>query len=133
MERRTVLRRAGLFAVGAGAGAATFAQAANVADRKLPVRGGAAAATNDAGARHPGRGRAVVTWAVETDEKLVALTFDDGPRPQWTSMVLDTLDELDVPATFFMVGRRVRKYAGVVQGRMARHEVANHTWDHLDL
>jgi peptidoglycan-N-acetylglucosamine deacetylase len=133
MERRALLRRAGLFAAGAGAGVAGFAEVARVADRKLPIRGGAASGTIETAGHHPGTGRAVVTWAVETERKLVALTFDDGPRPQWTSMVLDTLEQYGVPATFFMVGRRVRKYASVVVGRMARHEVANHTWDHLDL
>jgi peptidoglycan/xylan/chitin deacetylase (PgdA/CDA1 family) len=133
MKRRALLRRAGLFTVGAGVGAASFAQMADVADRKLPIRGGAAAATEAEGRVHHGRGRAMVTWQVETDRKLVALTFDDGPRPQWTTMVLDTLDELEAPATFFMVGRRVRKYAGVIRGRLERHEVANHTWNHLDM
>jgi len=133
MERRVLLRRAGLFAAGAGAGVAGFAEAANVADRKLPIRGGAAAGTAETAGYHPGAGRAIVTWAVETERKLVALTFDDGPRPQWTPTVLDTLDRYDVPATFFMVGRRVRKYSHVLAGRMRRHEAANHTWDHIDL
>lgn len=131
--RRAILRRAALVAVGAGAGAAAFAEAADVTDRKLPIRGGAASATAGRRYQHPGNGRLLVTWAVETDRKLVALTFDDGPRPEWTNMVLDTLQRFGTPATFFMVGRRVRKYAEVLRGRMGRHEVANHTWDHGDL
>jgi peptidoglycan/xylan/chitin deacetylase (PgdA/CDA1 family) len=133
MRRRALLRRAGLFAAGAGVGVAGFAEAADVADRKLPIRGGAASGTIETAGHHVGAGRAVLTWAVETERKLVALTFDDGPRPQWTPMVLDTLSRFGVPATFFLVGRRVRKYAGVLQGRLAAHEVANHTWDHVDL
>jgi peptidoglycan/xylan/chitin deacetylase (PgdA/CDA1 family) len=131
--RRTVLRRAGLAVAGAGVGAAGFAELADVADRRLPIRGGAAGATVASRQRHPGAGQVLVTWRVETDERLVALTFDDGPRPEWTTTVLDTLDAYGVPATFFMVGRRVRKYADVLRGRMDRHEAANHTWDHLDL
>lgn len=131
--RRTILRRTALLAAGAGMGAAAFAEAADVTDRNLPIRGGAAGATVANRQQHPGNGQLLVTWAVETDRKLVALTFDDGPRPEWTTMVLDTLHRHGVPATFFTVGRRVRKYAPVLHGRMARHEVANHTWDHRDL
>jgi len=132
-DRRAVLRRAALFAAGAGVGAVAFAEAAGVADRNLPVRGGAAGATVASREAHPGRGQLLVTWAVDTEQPVVALTFDDGPRPEWTDTVLDTLHRLGVPATFFMVGRRVRKYAHVLDGRMARHEAANHTWDHRDL
>jgi peptidoglycan/xylan/chitin deacetylase (PgdA/CDA1 family) len=131
--RRTVLRRAALVATGAGVGAVAFAELANVTDRKLPIRGGAAGATVASRHRHPGSGQILVTWAVETDRKLVALTFDDGPRPEWTTMVLDTLERYGAPATFFAVGRRVRKYAPVLRGRMARHEMGSHTWNHDDM
>jgi peptidoglycan/xylan/chitin deacetylase (PgdA/CDA1 family) len=131
--RRTVLRRAALAASGAGVGAVAFAELAEVTDRRLPIRGGAAGATVASRLRHPGAGQLLVTWAVETDRPLVALTFDDGPRPEWTTMVLDTLHRLGAPATFFTVGRRVRKYAHVLRGRMARHEMASHTWNHLDM
>jgi peptidoglycan-N-acetylglucosamine deacetylase len=132
-SRRKVLRRAALAAAGAGVGAAAFAELADVTERRLPIRGGAAGATVSSRQRHPGAGQVLVTWEVATDQPLVALTFDDGPRPEWTSMVLDTLRRHAVPATFFMVGRRVRKYADVLRGRFGRHEAANHTWDHLDL
>jgi peptidoglycan/xylan/chitin deacetylase (PgdA/CDA1 family) len=111
----------------------TFAEAAHVVDRKLPIRGGAAGATVASRDRHPGAGQVLVTWAGQTDRKLVALTFDDGPRPDWTNVVLDTLQRYDVPATFFVVGRRVRKYASVLRGRTDRHEFGNHTWDHRDM
>lgn len=131
--RRAVLRRAALLAAGAGLGAVGFAEAADVTDRRLPIRGGAAPATVGNQHQHPGAGELLVTWAVQTDRKQVALTFDDGPRPEWTPMVLDTLHRQGVPATFFMVGRRARAYAPVVRGRMGRHEVANHTWEHRDL
>lgn len=132
-RRRTLLRRAALVAAGAGVGAVAFAEAAHVVDRKLPIRGGAAGATVASRDRHPGAGQVLVTWAGPTDQKLVALTFDDGPRPNWTNTVLDTLQRYDVPATFFLVGRRVRKYASVLTGRMGRHEVGNHTWNHRDM
>lgn len=128
-----MLRRAALVAAGAGCGAVAFAEAASVTDRNLPIRGGAAGATVASRQAHPGRGQLLVTWAVDTDRPFVALTFDDGPRPEWTDRVLSTLDRYGVPATFFMVGRRVLKYRHVLAGRMGRHEAANHTWDHQDL
>lgn len=131
--RRAILRRSALLAVGAGVGAVAFAEAADVTDRNLPIRGGAASGTVASRLQHPGNGQLNVTWAVETERKLVALTFDDGPRPEWTNRVLDILDEHEAAATFFVVGRRVRKYAPVLQGRMDRHELANHSWDHGDL
>jgi peptidoglycan-N-acetylglucosamine deacetylase len=74
-----------------------------------------------------------VSWAVDTSQKLVALTFDDGPMPDWTPMVHDILDEAKTPATFFLVGERVRKNARLIHGRMDRHAVGNHTWAHKDL
>lgn len=131
--RRALIRRAALMATGAGVGAAAFAEAADVTDRRLPIRGGAAGTTVASRHRHPGASQLLVTWCVRTEQKLVALTFDDGPRPDWTNMVLDTLHRLAAPATFFLVGRRVRKYAQVLDNRMDRHEVANHTWNHRDL
>jgi peptidoglycan/xylan/chitin deacetylase (PgdA/CDA1 family) len=132
-QRRRVLRDAALFATGAAAGMIGLGQVARIADRKLPILGGPASATIKTRKAHPGIGQLLVTWAVPTDKRVVALTFDDGPQPNWTTRVLDTLDRYAVPATFFMVGHRVRKYAGVVQGRMDAHEVGNHTYDHLDL
>ncbi|MEE3918403.1 polysaccharide deacetylase family protein [Micromonospora sp. BRA006-A] len=104
-----------------------------VADRRLPIAGGPASAT--LGNRHQevGTGGLQVVWGVRTEEPLVALTFDDGPRPQWTPMVLDTLAEHRVPATFFLVGERAREHAALVRGRMDAHEVGNHSWAHRDL
>ena len=74
-----------------------------------------------------------MTWAVETTKRLVALTFDDGPVPNCTPLVLDALDAVNVPATFFLVGQRLEKNARLVEGRLSRHEVGNHTWSHEDL
>jgi peptidoglycan/xylan/chitin deacetylase (PgdA/CDA1 family) len=99
----------------------------------LPLAGGPAPTTHADRRTPPKHSHVEVVWAVDTRAKLVALTFDDGPRPQWTSQVLDTLDEHRAPATFFMVGRRVHKYAHVIAGRLGKHEVGNHTWDHIDL
>ena len=132
-DRRTVLRRSALLLGGAVAGSVATVESTWVADRRLPISGGPASAT--LGSRHQdvGAGGVQVVWGVRTEEPLVALTFDDGPRPQWTPMVLDTLAEHRVPATFFLVGERAREHAALVRGRMAAHEVGNHSWAHRDL
>ncbi len=85
------------------------------------------------GAWRPTPAHVDVSWAVDTTQKLVALTFDDGPMPDWTPMVHDILDEAKIPATFFMVGRRAQEHAGLIRGRMDRHAVGNHTWAHTDM
>jgi peptidoglycan/xylan/chitin deacetylase (PgdA/CDA1 family) len=97
----------------------------------LPFDGGYAAAADHAD--YERRGSLNVNWYVQTDEPVVAFTFDDGPGPSWTSMVLDTLDEFGVAATFFMVGRNLAAHADLVKGRLDRHEVGNHSWSHPDL
>lgn len=61
----------------------------------------------------------------------VALTFDDGPWPGATDRVLAILRRLHVRATFFMVGRQVEAYPGVVRRvQAAGHEIGNHSFDH---
>ncbi|GGU39096.1 polysaccharide deacetylase family protein [Lentzea flava] len=68
---------------------------------------------------------------VDTTEKVVALTFDDGPDPAGAQQVLDTLDEEQVKATFFLVGRDLEKHPDL--GRkiaQAGHEIGNHTYNH---
>lgn len=67
---------------------------------------------------------------VETDRKVVALTFDDGPGDR-TPEVVRTLGELDVPATFFVGGSALHEHPGF--GRQlveAGHELGNHTYSH---
>jgi peptidoglycan/xylan/chitin deacetylase (PgdA/CDA1 family) len=61
----------------------------------------------------------------------VALTFDDGPDAQSTPRFLDRLAELDVHATFFLLGEMCLRYPDVAQRIVAEgHEVAVHSWDH---
>jgi len=64
----------------------------------------------------------------------VAITFDDGPHPEYTPKILDILAEQEVRATFFVVGRHVDAYPDIVE-RMVRegHEVASHTYNHANL
>ena len=64
-------------------------------------------------------------------EKVVALTFDDGPSPQWTPLILDELKEANVKATFFMLGEHVKKYPEVARRVAAEgHDIGNHTYSH---
>ena len=72
--------------------------------------------------------------SVDTDEKVVALTFDDGPHPQYTLTVLDILDRHNIKATFFMMGRNVERFPAVAREVLARgHEVGNHSYSHPKL
>ncbi|MDO4462689.1 MAG: polysaccharide deacetylase family protein [Bacteroidia bacterium] len=64
----------------------------------------------------------------------LALTFDDGPIPEQTPWVLDTLDRYGVKATFFCVGDNIRKYPDIFREVINRgHEVGNHTFHHVQL
>jgi Predicted xylanase/chitin deacetylase len=73
------------------------------------------------------------TWSIETTEKVLYLTFDDGPHPGATPFVLDQLKKYDAYATFFCIGKNVdehfKTYASVIN---AGHAVGNHTYDHVN-
>jgi cellulose synthase/poly-beta-1,6-N-acetylglucosamine synthase-like glycosyltransferase/peptidoglycan/xylan/chitin deacetylase (PgdA/CDA1 family) len=64
----------------------------------------------------------------------VALSFDDGPDPDWTPKILDTLKRYNVKGTFFMIGEIAEENIGVLR-RVYRegHEIGNHTWTHPDI
>ena len=68
----------------------------------------------------------------ETDERIVALTFDDGPHPRFTDEILDILEKYSVKATFFVIGRNAESYRGKLK-RIAEsgHEIGNHTYSHV--
>ena len=64
----------------------------------------------------------------------VALTFDDGPDPQWTPMILDTLRSRGVTATFFVIGQNVDMHPGLLEREYNEgHEIGNHTYTHPNL
>lgn len=66
-----------------------------------------------------------------SNEKVVALTYDDGPNPPYTSEILDVLDEEQVHATFFVVGRAAAQYPSIVLREVRDGDaIGNHTWDH---
>lgn len=69
---------------------------------------------------------------MDPSEKAVYLTFDDGPIPQSTPWLIETLDMYNVKATFFMVGDNVRKYPELVELiRSHGHRLGNHTFNHI--
>lgn len=72
-------------------------------------------------------------WKVKTSEKVIYLTFDDGPIPNLTPWVLDILKEFDAKATFFCVGENVKKHAEIFHRLLEEgHRVGNHTQHHLN-
>ena len=71
-------------------------------------------------------------WHVETKEKNVYLTFDDGPHPEITPWVMDQLEAFGGKGTFFMVGDNAAKYPDTVSQVLERgHSIGNHTHHHL--
>lgn len=71
---------------------------------------------------------------VDTSEKVVALTFDDGPTPRYTPGILAILAEKDVKATFFLIGKDAEENPVETRNIVeAGHEVGNHTYTHDDM
>ena len=72
------------------------------------------------------------TWRMDPSVKAVYLTFDDGPIPEATPFVLETLARYGIRATFFVVGDNVRKYPEVFRQVVAAgHRIGNHTFNHI--
>ena len=72
-----------------------------------------------------------VVWSVDTDEKVVAFTFDDGPNETYTPQLLDILARKEVKATFFLLGKHVEKHPEIVKRIHSEgHEIGNHSFKH---
>ena len=72
-----------------------------------------------------------LTCRVETDDKIVALTFDDGPTPRGVAAVLPILDRYDARATFFLIGEDLKRHPQAARQILAAgHELGNHTYSH---
>ena len=70
---------------------------------------------------------------VSKNDKIVALTFDDGPVPEVTEWVLDLLGQRDIRATFFCVGQNVIEYSEIFRRILDEgHAVGNHTFHHMN-
>lgn len=72
-------------------------------------------------------------WSIPTKEKIVYLTFDDGPHPTITIWVLDELKKYNAKASFFCIGNNVMQYPDVYEQLIKQgHAVGNHTYNHLN-
>lgn len=70
----------------------------------------------------------------ETEERSIALTFNDGPDRLHTNAILDLLKEMNVKATFFVIGSKIEKNETLLKRIVAEgHMIGNHTFHHLDL
>lgn len=73
------------------------------------------------------------TWHRSRKQKVIYLTFDDGPVPEVTPFVLDTLAAYGAKATFFCVGDNVRKHSRILKRvKEEGHQFGNHTYHHLN-
>ena len=76
----------------------------------------------------------IVYRRVNIEEKIVAITFDDGPHPRYTAEILDVLAEYGVKATFFVIGKNIEQYGSLVcRAAEEGHEIGNHTYTHAAL
>lgn len=72
-----------------------------------------------------------VVYKVNSNKKVVALTFDDGPDDVVTPKVLDMLKRFKIKATFFFLGKRIEEFPAVVRrAKREGHLVLNHSWSH---
>jgi peptidoglycan/xylan/chitin deacetylase (PgdA/CDA1 family) len=73
------------------------------------------------------------TWDISSKEKIIYLTFDDGPHPVITPAVLTELNKYEAKATFFCIGDNVKKFPGIHQQVISEgHAVGNHTMHHIN-
>ncbi len=78
--------------------------------------------------------KVIKLWRGDPRGKEIALTFDDGPHPQFTYRLLELLRQLDVKATFFVVGKKVDESPQVAADILLQgHEIGNHTYHHINL
>lgn len=125
MERRRFLTVVGTGALGS-LGAVRFARSRQDSPEEAPA--------DAVEIEPPWAGTQRVVWSVETNRRVAALTFDDGPDPAYTPRVLDILDRYGVKATFMALGHNAVKHASLLGEVMdAGHEIGGHGWRHLNL
>lgn len=82
---------------------------------------------------YPGRIWKLPPTAAPGGEKVLYLTFDDGPHPEATVFALETLKAFNAKATFFCLGKNVKAYKDIYQQILNEgHSVGNHTYNHLN-
>jgi peptidoglycan/xylan/chitin deacetylase (PgdA/CDA1 family) len=79
--------------------------------------------------------RGVEWYALPTDRKIVALTFDAGSGDQGLARILKTLSDKNIAGTFFLTGQFIQRYPADARAiaTVERHSIGNHTWDHPHL
>lgn len=83
---------------------------------------------------HGNTDQATPILKIDTDKKVVALTFDDGPDPKYTPILLETLHLEGIRATFFVLGMQAEKTPEILQWiYKAGHEIGNHGYSHPDI
>ncbi|RXT05211.1 polysaccharide deacetylase family protein [Ammoniphilus sp. CFH 90114] len=83
---------------------------------------------------YAGTDQATPILKIDTEKKVVALTFDDGPDPKYTPILLETLNLEGVKATFFVLGIQAEKAPHILQWiHKAGHEIGNHGYSHPDI
>lgn len=71
-------------------------------------------------------------WNIDSKEKTLYLTFDDGPTPEITDWVLECLKKYNAKATFFCIGKNIEQYPDIYQNIIKNgHAIGNHTFNHL--
>ncbi|AFY40872.1 polysaccharide deacetylase family protein [Nostoc sp. PCC 7107] len=77
------------------------------------------------------QGAVIKEAKLSPNQKVIALTFDDGPWPESTAQVLEILKQNNIKATFFVVGQNVKNYPDLLKRVSTEgHVIANHTWHH---
>jgi peptidoglycan/xylan/chitin deacetylase (PgdA/CDA1 family) len=128
MDRRTLLAGASLGAAGLTLSGGVY----DVRREDEEVRERSDCAMPD-GPRRP-LGRQQIIWSVPTRQRMLTLTFDDGPDPEFTPRILDVLNRYDVNATFNVMGYNATRHTDLLRAIVdAGHELGNHTWTHQDL
>ena len=71
-------------------------------------------------------------WKIDTSEKVIYLTFDDGPHPVITPWIIDLMKHYGAKGTFFLIGDNVSKHPELFQMYKSNgHQVGNHTHTHV--
>ena len=71
-------------------------------------------------------------WRIPNEENKIFLTFDDGPNPVFTKKIIAVLKKHRVPATFFCIGRQVKKHPELFDELSKNYPVGNHTLTHVN-
>ena len=72
-------------------------------------------------------------WKINTQEKVIYLTFDDGPDPVSTPFILETLSQFSAKVTFFHLGSKIKLYPELFEAcKQHGHGIGNHGYNHID-